>query len=98
MIRDEDNDPELSNLLIKTNYSRWFNGLKIPADIRTNKELYWFHKLFNNVTFSQEDAQELKDSLSFTKEEKNFIMSFFMFKVRYNLLDEMNEKHFIILG
>jgi len=34
----------------------------------------------NNVTFSQEDAQELKDSISFTKEENNFIMSFCMAK------------------
>jgi len=62
MIRDEDNDPELSNLVIKTNYNRWFKGFKIPEDI------------------SQEDAQELKDSLSFTKEETNFIMSFCMAK------------------
>ena len=36
MVRDEDNDPELSNLVIKTNYNRWFKGFKIPEDIRYN--------------------------------------------------------------
>jgi len=62
MVRGEDKDLDLSKLVIKTNYNRWFKGFKIPEDI------------------SQEDTQELKDSLSFTKEEKNFIMSFCMAK------------------
>ena len=32
MVRDGDQD--ISGLVIKTNYNRWFKGFKIPEDIR----------------------------------------------------------------
>jgi len=60
MIRDGDED--ISGLVIKTHYNRWFKGFKIPEDI------------------SPEDTQELKETLTFTKDEKNFIMTFCMAK------------------
>ena len=34
MVREEDKDLDLSNMVIKTNYNRWFKGFKIPEDIR----------------------------------------------------------------
>ena len=34
MVRGEDKDLDLSKLVIKTNYNRWFKGFKIPEDIR----------------------------------------------------------------
>ena len=46
MVRDEDNDPELSNLVIKTNYNRWFKGFKIPEDIRYNDAFYTDFTIF----------------------------------------------------